>query len=227
MAVESTDGWHDDVGVIGRRVGVPVTVAVVVLTALTTVAGLLITKVLDGSLGRVDLDLANALVDRRTPTLNEVTGAATVLADSFTVAVLWIAAMAVGRVRTRSWQLPIFFLAAIGGEKLTYLLASIAVARPRPPVESLGHVFATNSFPSGHVGAALTLYGGIAVAVLWHRRRSSVGMTSGAAIAVAAVVALVGFSRMSRGHHFLTDVAWGAFLGATWLVLAHRLVLRR
>ena len=221
------EGWQDDVGVVGRRVGVPVTIAIVVLTTLTSGVGLLITKVLDDSVGRWDLDVARSLVDGRTSSLNAITGAATVLADSVTVAVLWVGAMAVGWWRTRRWQLPLFFLAAIGGEKLTYLLASIAVGRPRPPVESLGHVFATNSFPSGHVGAALTLYGGIAVAMLWHGRRSPLAVRIAAGVAVAAVVALVGFSRMYRGHHFLTDVVWGVVLGLAWLALAWRLVLRR
>jgi membrane-associated phospholipid phosphatase len=218
-------GWRDQAEEAGRRAGIPTAIAIVVLTVLGIAAGEAVTGPLEPTIGRFDLDLARDLEAGRTEAVNRVTAVATVLADSVTVAILWAAAVVATWWRTRRWPLPVFFLSAIGGEKLTYLFTSIVVGRPRPPVEPLGHVFATNSWPSGHVGAALTLYGGVALAVaVTTRRRGAAAVL--AAVALAAT-ALVAFSRLSRGHHFLSDVVWGALLGTVWLVLAWRVALRR
>ncbi|HVF33171.1 MAG TPA: phosphatase PAP2 family protein [Acidimicrobiales bacterium] len=219
------DGWQDQVGQAGRRVGVPMAIGLAVLCGWSIAAGEAVTGPLETTVGRWDLELAQSLEAGRTSVLTRLTGAATVLADSVTVAVLWAAAVVVTAWRTKRWELPSFFLCAIGGEKLTYLVTSLVVSRPRPPVEPLGHVFATHSWPSGHVGAALTLYGGVALAVVVAGRRRGLG----AALAVLAVVAtlVVAFSRCYRGHHYVSDVVWGALLGAAWLVLAWWAALRQ
>lgn len=224
--------WQDTAETIGRQVGLPVVAGIVVFTAVSTAAGFLVTGALDSSIGSFDREVAQALVEARTTTINRVTGAATILADSATVAVLWIAAMALGAWRTRGWRLPMFFLAGIGGEKLTYLFTSLIVGRPRPSVESLGQVYATNSFPSGHVGSAIALYGGLVIAGLWfagqsRQRHTPLGVRFALGASVVAITALVAYSRMSRGHHFLSDIAWGALLGIVWLVLAWRTTLGR
>jgi len=223
--------WQDEVGTVGRQVGVPVTVAIVVLTLLGAGLGWFITGDAGSAIDAFDRRFAEALVERRTTTWNRITGASTVLADSLTVATLWIAAMVVTGWRTRSWRLPAFFLAAIGGEKLTYLCTSLLVGRPRPDVESLGHVYATRSFPSGHVGSAIVLYGGLVLAAAWWRRhgrdRQPVGWSiAAAAIAATGITVLVGFARMYRGHHFASDIAWGVVLGIAWLVIGWRTALR-
>ena len=219
--------WQEVTGRLGREVGIPVTIGIVGLTALSIAAGLVLTKAGIGrGLVEADGSFARQLVDGRTPTLDRLTGATTVLADTFTVAVLWAGAIAVAAWRTRSWRIPLFLLAAIGGEKLTYLITSLVVGRPRPAVPPLGHVFATKSFPSGHVGAAIALYGGLVLAsIAWPGvqrpgRRLAVGLP-----VVAAIAGVVAFSRMYRGHHYLSDVVWGALLGVVWLAIARRVVL--
>lgn len=223
--------WQDEAARVGREVGLPTAVVIGLLTVLGIGIGLLITGIGAGTVGRVDLDIARALADGRTAVLDRATGAATLLADSPTVALLWVAAMVYAARRTRTWQSPVFLLVAIGGEKLTYLFTSLGVGRPRPPVEPLGEVFSTHSFPSGHVGSAIVLYGGLVLVALWHdgsrsRHLQSVAVRVGLATLVTAITVLVGFSRMYRGHHFLSDVLWGVVLGIAWLVVADRLVLR-
>jgi undecaprenyl-diphosphatase len=208
--------------VIGRRVGIPATLAIVGLVALGTAAGWVVVHGFGGAVDRFDHRVARALADGRTPLQTSITGAAVVLANTPTVLAGWAAAMAVTWWRTRAWRLPLFFLTAIGGEKLTYLLTGMIVGRPRPPVPPLGEVFATHSFPSGHVGSAIVLYGGIVVALRWR----SLGARLAGAAAVALAAGLVGWSRMYRGHHYLSDVVWGTGLGVVWLTLAWRLVLR-
>lgn len=228
----AADRWQDEVGTIGRQVGVPVTVAIVALTLLGAGAGWFITSRFGESIDAFDRRFAGSLVDRRTGTWNAITGASTVLADSLTVAILWVAAMVFAGWRTRSWRIPMFLMAAIGGEKLTYLFTSLLVGRPRPDVESLGHVYATNSFPSGHVGSAIVLYGGLVIAARWARRHGAGGaipsaVTAAGALVATAITVLVGFARMYRGHHYASDIAWGVLLGVAWLVLGWWTALRR
>ena len=223
--------WQDTVGAIGRAVGVPVTIALVALTAAGIAVGRFITSDAGAGIDRFDLRVAQQLADGRTSGMNALTGASTFLADSLTVAILWIAAMAFAAWRTRSWRIPVFVLAAIGGEKLTYLFTSMAVGRPRPTVPSLGHVYATNSFPSGHVGSAIVLYGGLVLALLWHDRAARgrvrpLPVRVGAVLVATAITVLVGFARMYRGHHYASDIAWGVFLGLAWLAIAWRTALR-
>lgn len=222
--------WQEQVGAAGRTVGLPVTIALVVLTILGTVVGKLITGGAGASVDRFDVRFVEGLAAQRTPGPTAVTGASTFLADSVTVALLWVGAMAFAAWRTRSWRIPVFFLAAIGGEKLTYLFTSLAVGRPRPDVESIGHVYATRSFPSGHVGSAIVLYGGLVVALLWYdrmrHRERPIGVRVGLVAVALAITVLVGFARMYRGHHYPSDIAWGVLLGVAWLVLGWRAALR-
>ncbi|MGQ0615802.1 MAG: phosphatase PAP2 family protein [Acidimicrobiia bacterium] len=192
-------------------------IGIAVLTAATISLGRLLTGPLAGSVGGLDLDVVRHLAADRTPFVNQVTGVGGVIAGTVAVSVLWAGAVVVTAWRTRRWTVPVFLVFAIGGEKLTYLLASTVVGRSRPPVESLGHVYATNSFPSGHVAAAITLYGGAAVAAFWCRADSAPSrrLRVGAATVVAAITVLVAFSRVSRGHHFPSDVVWGAVLASS------------
>ena len=227
----AASGWRTTVRTVGQDVGIPVAVGIVALTALTAGVGLLIEREPAAGIGAFDVRLAEDLVGHRTPTIDALTGLAAHLTGTVTVAVVWIGAMVLAAVRTRRWTIALFLLAAIGGEKLTYLFAGLIVGRPRPPVEAIGEVFSTSSFPSGHVGSAVTLYGGLVVAALWYRRvhvRRPVGQATKAALGlgVATVTLAVAFSRVWRGHHYVSDVIGGAVLGVIWLVAAWWLVLR-
>ncbi len=147
-----------------------------------------------------------------------MTGASTWLANTtFVLAVMVVGAVVVAR-RTRRWVAPVFLLAAVGGEKLVYLIVSVVVGRDRPPVPTLGYVHATTSFPSGHVGAAVTLYGAIALLLLWSPRATRPARVAAVVLAVVAPL-LVAFARVYRGVHDLTDVVAGAVMGAVWLAV--------
>lgn len=220
-----------EVSDLGRQVAVPATVALVVLTAVSTGVGFFVLNGLGGSIAEYDLEVARDLVESRTPAMNTLTAIATYPANSVPVAVAWFAAMAIARWRTGGWRLSAFLMTAIGGEKLTYLVTSVIVGRDRPPGPLLGKAHAANSFPSGHIAAAIVLYGGIVVAVLWWDAAKrglprSRALHAALAVAIAALATLVGYSRLYRSFHFPSDVAWGAVLGAVWLALAWRVALR-
>ncbi|HEX2576600.1 MAG TPA: hypothetical protein VHK88_09655, partial [Aquihabitans sp.] len=131
--------WQDEAGTWGRHVGVPVLAAIALLTAVSTLVGWLVVDGGGGALDRIDVRAAEDLAASRTSTLDAVTSAIDALASTATVSVLWLAAVVAFAWRTRRPAVPIFLVAAIGGEKLTYLLTTLTVDRPRPPVTKLGH----------------------------------------------------------------------------------------
>ena len=102
------------------------------------------------------------------------------------------------------------------GELILFITAAGVVNPPRPPVAHLdAELPPTASFPSGHTGAALCLYGAVAVLVLgatlaWWRWLV-------VAAAVTAVV-LVAVARLYRGAHHPSDVLGSVLLGLPWLL---------
>ena len=89
------------------------------------------------------------------------------------------------------------------------------VGRPRPDFERLVPGLGP-SFPSGHVMAAVALWGLVpaVVALVTHRRRlwwASVGVSG-------AAVALVAASRIYLGVHWLSDVVGALLLGTLYLL---------
>ena len=82
----------------------------------------------------------------------------------------------------------------------------------------------TSSFPSGHTGAAVALYGCLAVIMLRNIPRRWVAV--GLALVGFAIPILVAASRVYRGMHFLTDVVTGAIAGGIWLTVVLMMLLR-
>lgn len=133
---------------------------------------------------------------------------------------------------------PIFLLFAIGipgawilhhgGRKLAMFLAvtcfggglidtivKVVVGRPRPHVDEPIITAFGNSFPSGHSMQAVVCYGALLLTflpMLDGRRRTA------AITATATIIVLIGFSRLTLGVHFISDVLGGYVLGAAWLL---------
>jgi membrane-associated phospholipid phosphatase len=116
-----------------------------------------------------------------------------------------------------------FLTAAFVGAEVVNGGLKLAFHRPRPELAFL-HLD-TYSFPSGHATVATVVFGTFAF-LLWPHAR-----TTGRRVALVAgavgVIALVGFSRLYLGVHYLSDVLGGFALGAAWLSLclfAHALL---
>ena len=96
-------------------------------------------------------------------------------------------------------------------ESGSYRATTLIVERDRPPVHRLEGLDPTASFPSGHIAATVALYGGLLLLLA-----SWVGRRSFSALAIALTIALalfVGWARMYRGMHHLTDSAAGVIMG--------------
>ena len=176
-----------------------------------------------GSVGHLDDAIERSLARSRTSLGNSLTFAGTQLAEPPNVAVALLVLVALLAALTRAVRPALFLAVSVLGESAIYFVASTLVPRDRPHVPRLGMGDPVASYPSGHAAASVCLYGALAVLAwkLTSRRVLQVGLT------VVAVVLppLVGFCRMYRGFHHLTDILVGLLLGATWLAVTTRVVL--
>ncbi len=153
--------------------------------------------------------LNQALSDHQLPWLNAVTVA---LSDALTTsgnAVVLLLVFVVLWQSTRSWRwsLGVFLVATIDWSAST--LVKRVVGMPRPDARQLSHPLAPvvghDSFPSGHtsfIAACAVAAILIARGSRWERTVWGVGI---------AAVAVMGFTRMYVGAHYLSDVV-GAVL---------------
>ncbi|MGC9669887.1 bifunctional DedA family/phosphatase PAP2 family protein [Planosporangium sp. 12N6] len=165
------------------------------------------------------------VVARRTGWLTLVLGTATWLGSSAVlVPLLLVTTVLLVRHRgTGGWWAARHLWAAYLGAVVLYQTAKYLVARPRPaPADMIGHAGGA-AYPSGHTTQAVATWGMLAIVLLAGRSRQGRACLLSA---VAAVVLLVGASRIYLGAHWLTDVLGGYALGGAWLALILALYLR-
>ena len=147
--------------------------------------------------------LRNPLADRLMAALASI-GDRQVLVPACALALLWL-------LWRKRWMAAAHWLAALGfGFALTALLGA-AVHIPAPPGAN-----AAFGFPSIAVTMATIAFGFFAILIareLPGRHRVWPYLLA------AVVVAMLGFARLYLGMHWLSDIAGGALLGITWLLV--------
>jgi undecaprenyl-diphosphatase len=131
--------------------------------------------------------------------------------------VLWTvtgASTAVLALRRR-WRLAAYLLVAGAGALILDPVLKSLVGRLRPVVAHPIAHGTGNSFPSGHSLGSIVCYGAILLVFLpaapsgrWRRAFVAV---------IAALVALIGISRILLGVHFVSDVVGAWAVGVAWL----------
>jgi undecaprenyl-diphosphatase len=226
-AVRLHASLHAVAAVLGRAL-----LAAAVLIAVMVALGLLVTRVL------VDLSALSAVRDLPSDLAADRSAAGRTLSDVFSrladtstiVPVMLAVCIALRRVLHR-WREAAFVLLAVSLQSLVFVTTQLVVARTRPDVVALDPAAPTSSFPSGHTSAAVALYGGLAVVLLWRAAVTRVDHARAVrAMRVAALVLLlvpvaVAWSRLYRGLHFPLDVAAAFVQAAMSLAVAYRLVL--
>ena len=124
-----------------------------------------------------------------------------------------------------SWRDPLLLVGAMVTATAISTLIKAIIARPRPPEElmTVPGVESSFSFPSGHtIGAAtLVLVSGYLLWSRGHSRSVAIIWT----VTAVTVTALVAFSRLYLGYHFVTDVLAAVCLAVAVLggvVMIHR-----
>ena len=117
----------------------------------------------------------------------------------------------------RWWLSLATLVVSVPGGMLLNELVKVLVHRHRPFVDGWFVDWSGYSFASGHTIGATLLYGQLALFVfpLIKTRRGRFWLFSAATF----VVAMVGFSRIALGAHYVTDVLAGMFFGMTWLTI--------
>ena len=177
------------------------------------------------ALTRWEAGVTTGLADLRTPTMNSVSHIGSYLAETVTCIALLILMVVVLRVWLGRWRESWTLFAAIVGELLVFLIVTAVVNRPRPGVPHLDEAPPTSSFPSGHTGAAVALYGCLAIIVLRQLQPRSLSRSLASVLLLFPVV--VGAARLYRGMHEPTDVLFGALGGGLWLALVLATLLPR
>lgn len=118
-----------------------------------------------------------------------------------------------------TWRDPILLVSAMGMSTVIAVVVKVIVARPRPAssLQVIPGLETSYSFPSGHTTGAATLVL-VTAYLLWRHRRTGRSLAWWL-VASAAIIALVGGSRLYLGYHFVTDVLAGACLGVVTLGL--------
>lgn len=211
--------WPHDVGGLGTFV-----TAFLALTMLWTLVGLAIVAWFEPSaLGEAEADLARHLEGARTEWRNDLATWGSFPSNT-PVKVGLMVVLGVGLPRIfKRWHDWAFLLGALLLEVSVYGASGYLVGRPRPPVERLAHA-PTESWPSGHVAAALTFYVGLAIIVAWHTDNRLARLTARAG--AGTIVLVMAVSRLYLGMHYVSDVIGGLVLGGVSLAVTIRIVRR-
>lgn len=194
------------------------------MTALWTIVGWAVVRWLQPSrLGTAETELSEHLADSRTQRWNDIAELASIPSNTPVKIGLMALLLVVMPLVWRRWHDWAFLAGALILEVCVYGLTSFIVGRERPPVERLAEA-PTESWPSGHVAAAVTFYVGLAIVTGWHTNRAVIIW----AVRGAAAVIVVGMvlSRLYLGMHFASDLVGGLALGAVSVAATHAIVAR-
>jgi membrane-associated phospholipid phosphatase len=164
-----------------------------------------------------------ALVAARTPTLDHVSNLVSLIAYTAGLAIAMVTAGCMMRIAYHRWRESLFLAAAMLGQFLVYWLTARVVARARPAVPQLDVFPSMRSFPSGHVAAAVAMYGGIAAVLAMHSRRRAHAAAWWIILLIIPVA--VAISRVYRGMHNPSDVAASFMVGLGCLWILQRAML--
>lgn len=179
--------------------------------------GVLVEDVVTGDpIVRLDARLANWLHEQARPSLTEFFEVVTVLGNAVVVIGLALVSVIVLARRGRRRDALLVAVAVTGAEALT-LAMKLGFRRERPFFPDPLSTESTFSFPSGHAMVSVAVYGVLAFVLV--RELASWRVRVVVLVSAAALVLLIGFSRLYLGVHYLSDVLAGFTGGLAWLVL--------
>lgn len=218
---QHTEPAAPTLGQVARDILVRAVLPAVLLYAVVLGAGLLIAGPLHGL--PAEQVVNRSLAAGRTATMNALTNDGSLTGSTLIILVSTLLAILVVWWWGRHWWLAIVPGIAVALELAVFLGTVAIVHRPRPDVSYLDKAPPTSSFPSGHTGAATALW--FSLALLAQRIRTAWLRVAVTVICVVVPFA-VGYSRLYRGMHHVTDVAVGLLNGAVCAWLAYRCLRR-
>ena len=200
---------------LANAVGIELLAGLTLLTGSAWIFGWMAEDLAEGDT-TVDERLAAWLHDHASSGWTTFFENVTRLGNVSTLAVVALLAAAV--LWRKGWlaELQLLVLAAVGAEIITTGL-KLGFQRDRPFFSDPLATEHTYSFPSGHASVSLAVYGtlGFIAARQLGNRRAQIAVLA----AAAALILLIGFSRLYLGVHFLSDVIAGYSIGIAWVAL--------
>ncbi|HMK16466.1 MAG TPA: phosphatase PAP2 family protein [Methanomicrobiales archaeon] len=165
-----------------------------------------------------DLEVELWLRDFQSPVFMALMVTVSFLGDSWVPVIQVLAVASLCAVR-RMWLEAGFVVATLSAGVLAGVLKTL-VGRPRPPTFSLNPsdlfpAFNTYAYPSGHVLFFVVFYGFLA----WLSWKHLTGWLRWVSLSVcAALIVLIGPSRILLGEHWVSDVIGSYIIGTFWLI---------
>lgn len=164
-----------------------------------------------------DGNVSEAIAGARDPVVTEVLRIATRAGDALTLVALTAVLGLAWRAHRGDWSVLEVLATAYLGAAVLYNVAKPWVGRSRPGLPLVIIEASGQAFPSGHTTGAAAFYTALALLVgIGSTRR----LTLAVRIAAPVIVALVAYSRIYLGAHWLTDVIVGGVVGGIWGVIS-------
>ena len=173
-------------------------------------------ELIEGDVGAVDRAILLAVPRTRAPWLTVAAIDVTAL-GSITLVVLFSAFTLVVLLVLRDRLGTLQLLAASVGAGILTMATKNIIERIRPEEAQQLIVVSGFSYPSGHSLSTSAVY--LTIAIIAGRHVQHSGARAAIFLAVAAVLLMVGASRVYLGVHYATDVVSGISLGAAWALL--------
>jgi undecaprenyl-diphosphatase len=168
--------------------------------------------------------ISKALADGRTATWNSITAVWSHIGNTEIIIGVCVIMVALIWWRTKEWWYAIVPAIAIATQASVFVAATTIAGRDRPTVPHLDPAPPTSSYPSGHMGAATALY--LTFAMMAQRIEQTWLRRLVTSICII-VPLLVGYGRLYRGMHHLSDILIGAVNGLVCMLLAWNYLRRR
>lgn len=159
----------------------------------------------DAAVFRFLQGLRSEPVDRLMVAITEL-GSVGVMLPLIAVVLTWL-------LWRRCWRTAAYWVGAAAFSELLVQLLKVTLGRHRP-VDNLYAGVEQYSFPSGHATLSTVVLAFLAFLLSRGQRRT---LRFGVAVTVGVYVALVAFSRLYLGAHWLSDVLGGMSLGIGWV----------
>ena len=186
-------------------------------TVMTLIVGELSEDIRNGEpITLVDVQFSAWLAANRSRPLTTALWLITSLHSSWPVGIATFAMGAGLWLRRQKYWLAAVWVTVYGGMLLNWMLKLI-FQRARPSFAEPILTLTGYSFPSGHTMMATTLYGVVAAYLV--SNSESTGRRIVVMILAGIMIALVGFSRIYLGAHYLSDVLGAMAEGLAWLAL--------
>jgi undecaprenyl-diphosphatase len=165
-------------------------------------------------LAAVDANAEMWLHVRATTLGSNAMAAVSFLGAPTTLTIVAVAGSLLLLYRRRRSEAATLSIVVLGGNFLNFCLKHL-IQRGRPVFDDPIFSLPTYSFPSGHAMASTVFYGLLSIYALAHARQRYAAYI--AAAGAVFMVALVSFSRVYLGLHYLSDVMGGIAEGIAWL----------